>query len=95
MEKTFSRRSIPKLHIFDQIFKKYLEISKQKGHLLPVLHHRVTIYSDISLYKKGTFSPFLKMGGACAPRAPPVPTPLLAAVKNIVNIENDSQGGLE
>jgi hypothetical protein len=26
---------------------------------------------------------------------PPVPTPLLAAVKNIVNIENDSQGGQE
>jgi hypothetical protein len=36
------------------------------------------------------------MVGACAPRAtPPVPTPLLAAVKNIVNIENDSQGGQE
>jgi hypothetical protein len=32
-KKKFSRRSIPKLHVFDQIFKKNLEISKQKGHL--------------------------------------------------------------
>jgi hypothetical protein len=45
--------------------------------------------------KKGNFDPLKKLGGACAPRAPPVPTPLLAAVKNIVNIENDSQGGQE
>jgi hypothetical protein len=28
-----SRRTIPKLHVFDQIFFKNLEISKQKGHL--------------------------------------------------------------
>jgi hypothetical protein len=32
-KKKFSRRSIPKLHVFDQIFLKNLEISKQKGHL--------------------------------------------------------------
>jgi hypothetical protein len=32
-EEKFSRRSIPKLHVFDQIFKKNLEISKQEGHL--------------------------------------------------------------
>jgi hypothetical protein len=32
-EEHFSRRTIPKLHVFDQIFLKNLEISKQKGHL--------------------------------------------------------------
>ena len=30
----FSCRTIPKLHVFDHIFLKNLEISKQKGHLL-------------------------------------------------------------
>jgi hypothetical protein len=29
----FSRRTIPKLHVFDQFFLKNLEISEQKGHL--------------------------------------------------------------
>jgi hypothetical protein len=61
------------------------------------------------LYKKGTFHhkkghfssqkrallSFEKLGGGMCPPCPPVPTPLLAAVKNIVNIENDSQGGQE
>jgi hypothetical protein len=28
-----SCHAIPKLHVFDQIFLKNLEISKQKGHL--------------------------------------------------------------
>jgi hypothetical protein len=32
-EEKFSRRTIPKLHGFDQIVLKNLEISKQKGHL--------------------------------------------------------------
>jgi hypothetical protein len=32
-EEKFSRRTIPKLHVFDKMFFKNLEISKQKGHL--------------------------------------------------------------
>jgi hypothetical protein len=32
-EETFSGRTIPKLHVFDHIILKKLEISKQKGHL--------------------------------------------------------------
>jgi hypothetical protein len=32
-ERKISRHTIPKLHVFDQIFFKNLEISKQKGHL--------------------------------------------------------------
>jgi hypothetical protein len=50
-EKKFSRHTIPKLHVFDQIVLKNLEISKQKVHLWS----KFSIYSDISLYKKGTF----------------------------------------
>ena len=43
--------------------------------------------------KKGTFSPLKNLGGGLVSQVPPpVPTPLLAAVKNI---ENDSQGGQE
>jgi hypothetical protein len=44
------------------------------------------------LYKKGTFH---HKKGHFSSFEPPVPTPLLAAVNNIVNIENDSQGGQE
>jgi hypothetical protein len=32
-EETFSRHTIPRLHVFDQIVFKNMEISKQKGHL--------------------------------------------------------------
>jgi hypothetical protein len=60
-------------------------------------HHKKGHFSSqkraLSITKKGTFSPLKKLGGGGI--CPPLPTPLLAAVNNIVNIENDSQGGQE
>jgi hypothetical protein len=58
--KKFSRRTIPKLHVFDQIFFKNLEISKQKGHLSDVnLVFTATLIACTKraffVPKKGTF----------------------------------------
>jgi hypothetical protein len=85
----FSRRTIPKLHVFDQIFSKKLGNFETKRAPLVL----ISIYSDISLYKKGTFhhkkghfssqkrdtfSPLKKLGGGhvLPVSPPPVPTPL-------------------
>jgi hypothetical protein len=54
----FSRRTIPKLHVFDQIFLENLEISKQKGTFDVNLVFTATLACTkraLFITKKGTF----------------------------------------
>jgi hypothetical protein len=57
-EEKFSRRTIPKLHVFDEIFFKNLEISKQKGTFDVNLVFTATLACTkraLLITKKGTF----------------------------------------
>jgi hypothetical protein len=79
----FSPHTIPKLHFLTKFFFKTLKFPNEKG----TFDVNLVIYSDISLYKKGTFhpkkgtfGPSKKWGGGHVPPVPPVPTPLLTPV---------------
>jgi hypothetical protein len=50
-EEKFSRHTIPKLHVFDHIFKKNLEISKQKG----IFDVNLVFTATLACTKQGTF----------------------------------------
>ena len=85
-----------------KFFKKTWKFPNKKGTFDVNLVFTATLACTkraLFITKKGTFSPLKKLGGGGhvppVPPPPPVPTPLLAAVNNIVNIENDSQGGQE
>ena len=58
MKKKFSRRSIPKLHVFDQIFKKKWKFPNKKGTFDVNLVFTATLActkSALFITKKGTF----------------------------------------
>jgi hypothetical protein len=65
-KKKFSCRSIPKLHVFDQIFLKTWKFPNKKGTFDVNLLFTATLACTkraLFITKKGTFSPLKKIGG--------------------------------
>ena len=80
-----------------KFFKKNWKFPNKKGTFEVNLVFTATLACTkraLFITKKGTISPLKKLGGGGG-HGGQIPTPLLAAVNNIVNIENDSQGGQE
>jgi hypothetical protein len=69
-EEKFTRHTIPKLHVFDQIFFKTSKLPNKKGTFDVNLVFTTTLACTkraLFITKKGTFCPLKKIGGHVPP----------------------------